>query len=161
MVDLGILAVGHQSYTSPVFFIPKKGTNEKRVVTDFRFLNSRIQRINHPFPLLSETLRNIGNSDATILSVLDLKSAFFCIPLSKHAQQYTGIASYSGGKHYYYKRLPQGLNLSPAIFQAKMNAVLSQVPNSDQFCISMHDDIIVYSKDKPSHFKHLLAFLQH
>ena len=97
LVSLGILAVGHQSYTSPVFLIPKKGTNEKRVVTDFRFLNSRIQRINHPFPLLNETLRTIGNSDATVLSVFDLKSAFFCIPLSKNAQQYTGIASYSGG----------------------------------------------------------------
>lgn len=160
LVSLGILAVGHQSYTSPVFLIPKKGTNEKRVVTDFRFLNSRIQRINHPFPLLNETLRTIGNSDATVLSVLDLKSAFFCIPLSKNAQRYTGIASYSGGKHYYYKRLPQGLNLSPAIFQAKMNEVLSQVPNSDQFCISMHDDIIVYSKDKTSHFKHLAAIFE-
>ena len=38
LVKLGILAVGHQSYTSPVFLIPKKGTRDKRVVTDFRYL---------------------------------------------------------------------------------------------------------------------------
>lgn len=61
-------AVGHQSYTSPVFLIPKKGTNEKRIGTDFRLLNSRIQRINHPFLLLNETLRTMpGNSDGAIL----------------------------------------------------------------------------------------------
>ena len=85
LVKLGILAVGHQSYTSPVFLIPKKGTSDKRVVTDFRYLNDRIKRINHPFPLLNETLRTIGNSDAQILSVLDLKSAFFCLPsVRKH-----------------------------------------------------------------------------
>ena len=154
LVKLGILAVGHQSYTSPVFLIPKKGTNDKRVVTDFRYLNDRIKRINHPFPLLNETLRTIGNSDAQILSVLDLKSAFFCLPLSEKEQQYTGIASYNGGKHYY-KRLPQGLNLSPGIFQAKIDEVLANVPDSGQFCVAHHDDIIVYSKNKQSHQKHL------
>lgn len=155
LVRLGILAVGHQSYTSPVFLIPKKGTQDKRVVTDFRYLNDRIKRINHPFPLLDETLCTIGNSGAQVLSVLDLKSAFFCLPLSPKAQQYTGIASYYGGKHYYYKRLPQGLNLSPAIFQAKIDEVLSTIPNSEKFCIAHHDDIIVYSADKQSHQQHL------
>lgn len=116
LMDLGIFAVGHQSYTSPVFLIPKGARMKKVWLTDFRFLNSRIHRIYYPFTLLNQTLRTIGNSDATILRVLDLKSIFSCIPLNEHVQQYTGIASYSGGKHYYYKRLPRGLNLSPASF---------------------------------------------
>ncbi|WP_411025365.1 hypothetical protein, partial [Salmonella sp. s55004] len=72
LVKLGILAIGHQSYTSPIMLIPKKNCEEKRVVTDFRVLNSRIRRINYPFPLLNDTLRTIGNSEATVLSVLDL-----------------------------------------------------------------------------------------
>ncbi len=143
-----------------MFLIPKKGTNDKRVVTDFRYLNDRIKRINHPFPLLNETLRSIGNSEAKILSVLDLKSAFFCLPLSERAQQYTGIASYNGGKHYFYKRLPQGLNLSPAIFQAKIDEVLTTIPGSDKFCTAHHDDIIVYSSDKQSHRQHLMWIFQ-
>ncbi|PIK34594.1 putative enzymatic polyprotein [Apostichopus japonicus] len=160
LVRLGILAVGHQSYTSPVFLIPKKGTKDKRVVTDFRYLNSRIKRLNHPFPLLNETIRTIGYSGAKILGVLDLKSAFFCLPLSVHAQQYTGIASFHGGKHYYYKRLPQGLNLSPAIFQSQINDILATIPNSNKFCIAHHDDIIVYSADKRSHKQHLQAIFK-
>ena len=41
-----------------------------------------------------------------------------------------------------------------------MTEVLSQVPNSDQFCISMHDDIIVFSKDKLSHSKHMSAIFK-
>ena len=155
LVKLGILAVGHQPYTSPVFLIPKKGSHDKRVVTDFRYLNNRIKRINHPFPLLNETLRTIGNSGATVLSVIDLKSAFYCLPLSEKSQQYTGIASYSGGKHYYYRRLPQGLNLSPALFQAKIDEILETIPNSLQYCIAHHDDIIVFSADKESHSRHL------
>ena len=160
LVRLGILAVGSQSYTSPVFLVSKKGTNDKRVVTDFRFLNHRIKRMNHPFPLLHDTLRTIGHSNAQILSVLDLKSAFFCLPLTEHAQKFTGIASYNGGKHYYYKRLPQGLNISPAIFQAKIDEVLATVPNSTAYCIAHHDDIIVYSSDIQSHFVHLQSIFR-
>lgn len=78
LVKLGILGIGHKSYTSPVFLVGKKDSKEKRVVTDFRHLNNRIKRLNHPFPLLNETLRTIGYSNAKVLSVLDLKSAFFC-----------------------------------------------------------------------------------
>ena len=160
LVKLGILEVGHQSYTSPVLLLSKKNTNEKRVVTDFRFLNSRIQRINHPFPLFSETIKRIGHAKTKVLSVIDLKSAFHCIPLSKSAQKYTGIASYHGGKHYFYKRLAQGLNVSPAIFQAKIDDILGTIPNSRQFCIAHHDDIILFSPDKDSHMTHLTDVLK-
>ncbi|KAJ8038848.1 hypothetical protein HOLleu_16398 [Holothuria leucospilota] len=160
LVKLGILSIGHQSYTSPVLLISKKGTSEKRVVTDFRYLNSRIRKINHPFPLLSETLKTIGNSEARVLSVVDIKSAFHCLPLSKHAQQFTGISSYNGGNHFYYKRLPQGLNISPGIFQAKINDILHAIPNSKDFCIAHHDDIILFSKDKCEHKKHLTWLLK-
>ena len=156
LVKLGILEVGHQPYTSPVLLLSKKNTTDKRVVTDFRYLNSRISRINHPFPLLSETLKRIGHAHTKVMSVIDLKSAFHCIPLSKSAQKYTGIASYHGGKHYYYKRLAQGLNVSPGIFQAKIDDILGTIPNSRNFCIAHHDDIILFSPDKASH-KHSLT----
>ena len=156
LVKLGILEVGHQPYTSPVLLLSKKNTTDKRVVTDFRYLNSRISRINHPFPLLSETLKRIGHANTKVMSVIDLKSAFHCIPLSKSAQKYTGIASYHGGKHYYYKRLAQGLNVSPGIFQAKIDDILGTIPNSRNFCIAHHDDIILFSPDKASH-KHSLT----
>ena len=155
LVKLGILEVGHQPYTSPVL-LSKKNTTDKRVVTDFRYLNSRISRINHPFPLLSETLKRIGHANTKVMSVIDLKSAFHCIPLSKSAQKYTGIASYHGGKHYYYKRLAQGLNVSPGTFQAKIDDILGTIPNSRNFCIAHHDDIILFSPDKASH-KHSLT----
>lgn len=160
LVKLGILQVGHQSYTSPVLLLPKRGTTEKRVVTDFRFLNSRIKRINHPFPLLAETLKQIGHSEAKVLSCLDLKSAFFCLPLTPKAQQYTGIASYHGGKHYFYKRLAQGLNVSPGLFQSKIDEILSTIPNSREFCIAHHDDIILFSPDKESMKRHLTSVFE-
>ena len=55
----------------------------------------------------------------------------------------------------FYKRLPQGLNLSPAIFQAKIDEVLATIPNSGTFCVAHHDDIIVYSSNNQLHKEHL------
>ena len=160
LVKLGIMGVGHQAYTSPVLLLPKKGSNEKRVVTDFRFLNSRISRKNCCFNLLSHTLKRIGNSEAKVISVMDLKSAFFSIPLSPRSFKYVGVAGFHGGKHYFYKRLAQGLNVSPAIFQAKIDEILSEIPNSREFCIAHHDDLIIFSPDRDKHRQHLGSILQ-
>ncbi|KAK6178667.1 hypothetical protein SNE40_011194 [Patella caerulea] len=157
LVKQGIIAEGHQSYTSPILVLPKKGSTEKRVVVDFRHLNNRIKRYNHPFPLLASTLQRIGNASPKVLSCLDLKSAFFSLPLAPNAQQYTGISSYHGGRHFYFKRLTQGLSVSPAIFQTKMDKILSKVPDSRHYCIAHHDDIIIFSKDAQDHSKHLQA----
>lgn len=127
-------------------------------MTDFRYLNSRIKRVNHPFPLLHDTITKIGHSGAKGMSVLDLKSTFFCLPLTGKAQKYTGVASHHGGKHYFYKRLPQVLNMSPAIFQSHIDEVLSTIPSSETFCIAHHDDIIIYSRGIQTHVTHLQSF---
>jgi hypothetical protein len=39
-----------------------------------------------------------------------------------------GIAGFHGGRRYYYKRHAQGLTVSPAIFQAKIDDILSEIP---------------------------------
>ena len=39
---LGILKEGFSAYSSPVMLISRKLTKDKRVVTDFRYLNVRI-----------------------------------------------------------------------------------------------------------------------
>ena len=44
LVSLGILTKKSTSHTSPVMLIPRKLTNDKRPVVDFRLLNTRILR---------------------------------------------------------------------------------------------------------------------
>lgn len=60
--------------------------------------------------------------------------------------------------------LLQGLNLSTSRFQAEINEVILQVPDSDKFCILIHGDIIAHRRDNPSnvlsHFKDLLAIFK-
>ena len=73
---LGILKEGFSAYSSPVMLISRKMTQDKRVVTDFRHLNTRIPKNNLAYPLVKDTFTTLGNSKCEVLSVLDLKDAF-------------------------------------------------------------------------------------
>jgi hypothetical protein len=139
--------------------VKKKASLEKRLCTDFRFLNSRVQCANQDFTPLKTILARIGRSNCKVLSVIDLKSALNCLPLSPRAQAYTGISAYSGGRTFYYRRLPMGLSISPSIFAQKINDILSKIPNTNLFC-AVHDDVLIYSENKKQHTQHLQHIFQ-
>ena len=52
---MGILKEGFSAYSSPVMLISRKLTKDKRVVTDFRYLNVRIVKNNLAYPLVKNT----------------------------------------------------------------------------------------------------------
>ena len=52
LCHLGILKEGFSAYSSPVMLISRKGTKDKRVITDFRHLYMRIAKNNLTYPLL-------------------------------------------------------------------------------------------------------------
>ena len=68
---LGILKEGLSAYLSPVMLISRKITQDKRVVTDFRHLNTRIAKIDLTYPWIKDTLATLGNSQFDVLLVLD------------------------------------------------------------------------------------------
>ena len=81
---LGILKEGFSAYSSPKMLISRKVTQDKRVVTDFRHLNTRIAKNNLAYPLVKETFTTFSNSKSEVLSVLDLKDAFHSLRLSEN-----------------------------------------------------------------------------
>ena len=60
---LGILKEGFSADSSPVMLISRKLTQDKRVVTDFRYLNIRIAKNNLACPLLKDTFSVLGSPD--------------------------------------------------------------------------------------------------
>ena len=56
---LGILKEDFSAYSSPVMLICRKVTQDKRVVTDFRHLNTRIAKNNLPYPLVKDTFTTL------------------------------------------------------------------------------------------------------
>ena len=59
----GNTKIRFSAYSSPVMLISRKVTQDKRVVTDFRHLNTRIAKNNLAYPLVEDTFATLGNSN--------------------------------------------------------------------------------------------------
>ena len=160
LVKMGVLEQGMTDFSSPVMLISKKGTTEKRVVTDFRYLNQRIRKYNHPFPLVRDAMQVLGASKCKMLSVMDLKDAYHSLNLSPKCRRYCGITSYFGGKSYFYKKLGMGLNIAPSVWQSQIDKILGTIPDCRNFCLAIMDDLLVFSKDESEHMSHVEQVLE-
>ena len=145
LVILGILRKELSGFSSPAMAIPRKNSNVPRVVADFRYLNTRLPQLNMTFPLVKECIQSIGASQCDVMSVIDLRDAYHTLRLSPNSQQYCGITPFYGSDTYLYQRLPMGLKVSPAIWQAFINKVLGPIPNRQRH-IAIMDDCLVHSK---------------
>ena len=144
---MGILKEGFSAYSSPVMLISRKHTKDKRVVTDFRHLNVRIAKNNLAYPLVRDTFLVLGNSKCEVLSVLDLKDAFYTLRLSENLRKYCEILPYFGSSSYFYQRMPMELNILPSIWQSYINAILDCL-QSKKFCEAIMDNLILFTPSK-------------
>ena len=151
---LGILKEGFSAYSSPVMLVSRKMTQDKRVMTDFRHLNMRIAKNNLAYPLLKDTFTLLGSSKCEVMSVLDLKDAFHLLRLRDSTKKYCRILPYFGSASYLYQRMPMGLNISPAVWQSYINAILSCL-SSRKYCKAIMDDLLLFMPTKQSHFDKL------
>ena len=156
---LGILKEGFSAYSSPVMLISRKITQDKRVVTDFRHLNTGIAKNNLAYPLVKDTFTTLGNSKCEVLSVLDLKDAFHSLRLSEKSKKYCGILPYFGSTSYLYHRKPMGPNVSPPIWQTYINTILTCLENR-KHCEAIMDDLLLFTPSKQSHMRKLEDILK-
>ena len=129
---------------------------DKRVVTDFRHLNTRITKNNLAYPLVKDTFMT---SKCEVLSILDLKDAFHSLRLSEKSKKYCGIFPYFGSESYLYQRMPMGLNVSPPIWQTYINTILNCL-ESRKHCEAIMDDLLLFTPSKQSHMRKLEDLLK-
>ena len=65
---------------APVFFVGKKD-GKKRMVQDYRYLNEWMIRNNHPLPLISDMLENIGTKK--VFTKIDLRWGYNNVRIKK------------------------------------------------------------------------------
>ena len=147
---MGIWKEGFSAYPSPVMLISRKMTKDKRVVTDFRYLNVRIAKNNVAYPLVRDMFSMLESSRCEVLSVLDLKDAFHSLRLSENSKRYCGILLYFGSTSCLYQRMPMGLNISPSIWQSYINTILDCLQNR-KYCKAIMDDLLLFTPSKISH----------
>ena len=132
----------HSPYNSPCMLVPKKkevdgkkavGTGY-RLVVDFRQLNQVIENVQFPMPRIQDMLAMFHG--CTAFSVLDIRHAFYSIELDPKSRALTAFSMELGKWQFRY--LPQGLKISPAVFQNQITNDLRDIPSANPYI----DDII-------------------
>ena len=158
LVSLGILSKNSTSHTSPVMLITRKVTKDKRLVVDFRLLNTRIVRRNTSIPLMSDVLSILGNSECEVVSCVDIKDAYHSIRLTEKSKEYCGILPYFGSPIYRYEVLPMGIACAPQIWMDYITLILGELEDKKKY-IAIMDDLLIHST-KMAHRKLLEQLLK-
>lgn len=132
----------------------KKQSDDYRWVVDFRQLNKVSKPDAYPMPRVNDILDSLR--DAKYLSSIDLKSAYFQIPLDKASREKTAFVIPGRGL-FQFTRMPQGLNTSAATWQRFIDSVVGSDLSSNVFVYL--DDIIIVSKSFEHHMELLTKIL--
>ena len=148
LIGQDILVPSNAEYASPSHLVQKG--NEVRLVGDFRKLIAIIKRDVYPIPHLKDFTAILAGK--TRFTNLDIKSAFYHIPVREEDMDKTTITTPLGA--YKYKRLPLGLSNAPQSFQRWIDSALRDLhridENGNKRQISLFayiDDILVASED--------------
>ena len=147
MLALGVVEPSDSGWSSPVLLVKKKDQSY-RFCVDFRRLNAVTERDGYPLPYVSATLDKLKS--ARFLSSLDIKSAFWQVPVDPASRQYTAF-TVPGRGLFQFVRMPFGLHNSPATWQRLMDKVIGADLEPHVFVYL--DDVVIVSDDFDEHLR--------
>ena len=149
MVRVGAIRKSQSPWASAVVLVRKKD-GSLRFCIDLRKLNERTIKDAYSLPRIEDSLDTLNG--AIQFSSIDLKSGYWQVELSEESIPYT---AFTVGPLGFFEcvRMPFGLTNAPATFQRLMETCLGDMHLN--WCIIYLDDVIVFSKDIPSHLERL------
>ena len=152
-VASGVLQPSHSPYGSMLVIVKKKdGT--PRVCVDYRALNEITVKNKYPLPLMDELFDRVQG--AKYFSSIDLRDGFYQILMREEDRQKTAFRTRFGS--YEYTVLPMGLCNAPSTFMQLMNDTFRDL--LDKSVLSFLDDILIFSKTREEHLRHIREVLE-
>lgn len=154
MLDLNIVEPSRSPWSSPIVLLDKPD-GSRRFCINFKALNAVTKPDAYPLPKVSHILDRLR--DARYLSSLDIKSAFWQIPLDPDSKEKTAF-TVPGRGLYHFNAMPIGLHNAPATWQRFIDSVLG--PELEVNVFVYLDDIIVVGSNFEKHLEVLEKVLK-
>ena len=148
----GVIRPSKSPWASPLHMVPKAGSGEWRPCGDYRQLNVNTLPDRYPVPYLRGFTAQLHG--CTVFSALDLKSAYYHIPVEPADVPKTAVTTPFG--LFEFLKMPFGLRNASQTFQRFIDSVLRDVPATFAYI----DDILVASKTPEEHHQHLHLVFQ-
>jgi hypothetical protein len=120
---------------------------------DYRGLNKITKKTQYPLPLISGLMDRLRTGK--IFTKLDLRGAYNLLMIRPGDEWKTVFRTRYG--HFEYTVMPFGLTNAPVVFQHLMNDIFREY--MDKFVMVYLDDILIFSKDRETHDKHVRLVL--
>ena len=154
LMDRGAMSRGFADVcASPITIVPKKD-NTMRICIDYTTLNAHTRPLSYPLPRIDE-LPEIVPEGTKVFSCLDLKEAYYSLPIHPNSRKYAAIIAHHGV--FIPHRTTFGLKNAPMRFQSMMDDILMSCTD---FVFVYLDDILVYSPSESEHLRHLREVFQ-
>lgn len=138
---------------APCFYV-KKTDGSLRLVVDYRKINDITKNNQFPIPLQGDLLEKL--QEAKIFTKLDLQWGYNNVQIKEGDEWKTAFRTKEG--LYEYVVMPFGLKNAPAVFQRFMNDIFRDL--IDVNVVVYLDDILIYSRNKEDHTKHVQEVLK-
>ena len=135
--------------------IVRKSDGSYRFCVDFRDLNKVTVKDAYPLPSMDSILDKLRK--ARYLSKIDLKQAYFQVPMDENSKKYTAF-SVPGSGLWQFKRMAFGLTNAPSTFQRLIDAIFG--PEFEPHIFGYLDDIIIATESFEEHCKWLEIVLK-
>jgi hypothetical protein len=153
LLDKGYIHPSSSPWGSPALFVKKKDGSLWMCV-DYRPLNAVTIKNKYPLPRIDVLFDQLAG--ARVFSKIDLRSSYHQIKIRASDVPKTAFSTRCG--LYEFLVMSFGLTNAPAYFMYLMNSVFMN--ELDKFVVVFIDDILIYSKSKAEHAKHLRIVLQ-
>ena len=130
--------------SSTVLLVPKPHGGI-RFCVDYRMLNSKIKGDAYTLPTVQDQLASLSNKK--IFSSVDLKEAFWNVPLTKDSRELTAFRTQQG--LYQYQRMPMGLKTASATFCRFIDKVVGDL--KWESVLVYIDDLLIATETEEQH----------
>jgi hypothetical protein len=154
MLDMGVIEECHSPWSSPVVLVKKD--DKFRLCLDSRKLNQVTEKDAFPTPLIDSILSRLPK--AKYISAVDLKKAFWQIPLEESSRPYTAF-TVPGCPLYQYRVMPFGLTNAPSCLSRLMHEVIP--PHLRDRVMVYLDDLLIMTETFEEHIDLLTEVAYH